>query len=577
MWISGPDAATLYTNWDLIQDLFVQANRKKGGIIETLPDGEPITYLIESIHITAVSEDHVPRKLIRIEFEFACRPYGLLAPIQLVVGHALNGPVDAIDLAAVPGHVDALADVELTDISGQARRDIEWGIAEKYAPTDPMIIDQVAFNTTGFAGFHFGPVVTCQTDTNWIAAFGIDPQQHIGRYRIKLRVAFTSLNGAVRLIWQKGNGEYRCNYDNINRPTLAGQQMEVDLGVIESESSWRGRIEIMGLNGIAGETTNFFKIIVMPADRRGRTRLTRVEKTTPSNFLVSDRFNQAAANLTGQTSSSGHIWSGIGSSTDWQIDEVQHVATRIAFDTGLDNGRWCMLGSNQTNIAVKSDIAHHGSIYGRFGVLARFVDAALGGTWLGLFAVYGDWNGGIQLRKRVGGGATELIQGWWKWLPPNTGWTLYLWVFDNGAWTAAVGAGGGITVLGRGIDTDLASGGPLASGKVGIYGANTDVNGYSVTMNNFASWVPTAGEVLPAGGSLHITSEKATIGLTDDVLYEGDRLKIPPATYNADQSRLVIKQDRSDLTLFPPTDAGDDLLANVTVTPRVLLASKNLA
>jgi hypothetical protein len=121
-------------------------------------------------------------------------------------------------------------------------------------------------------------------------------------------------------------------------------------------------------------------------------------------------------------------------------------------------------------------------------------------------------------------------------------------------------------------------GGTLASGRVGLFDLWGEAGGVTRDYDNFAAWVPEIDHAIHPDQSLrltHQTAKRENAAGTDFGRvphFEGARLKIPPSTRNDLIHRLVVKQDRNDLTMLPVggTDT-DQLSAALTVTPRVSL------
>ena len=61
------------------------------------------------------------KRMQEFVIEFECRPYGRLASETLLTAEALTGPIAGVEIPAVNGHVDALAELTITDSSSECR------------------------------------------------------------------------------------------------------------------------------------------------------------------------------------------------------------------------------------------------------------------------------------------------------------------------------------------------------------------------------------------------------------------------------------------------------------------------
>jgi hypothetical protein len=304
---------------------------------------------------------------------------------------------------------------------------------------------------------------------------------------------------------------------------------------------------------------------------------------TPTSFLARDEFDQSAGSLSGKTLPVGGAWSGAGDSDDFTIDAAAHLAQRTATgDADFQTGRYAIAGSTSfTAIAVQVDFAISiGSGAGYQGVFARYTDV---NNWL--MAVM-NAAGNLLVLKRVAGTTTTLLD-----LQVRGGstsaigyWTLLLSVDVAGLWVAWVYPQGsspkGAAALG--LDSVLATGGALATGKVGIYDAFPAFVSYTRTYDNFAAWGPAANAVIfPSRTArfLHDMALRQNAGGTSEgavPVFEGKHLRLPPATRAGRKSRLVVKIRDFDVDSGLP-DAGltsRSVNATLNVTPRVALLSK---
>lgn len=131
--------------------------------------------------------------------------------------------------------------------------------------------------------------------------------------------------------------------------------------------------------------------------------------------------------------------------------------------------------------------------------------------------------------------------------------------------------GSSLPLVISGSNSLLATGGTLASGRVGIFDGNASATASTRTYDNFAAWVPADDAVTFASQSLQLTTDGmyredsggTAYGPVSKVI--GDIPRIPP-TVDGRTTQLFIKPTRGDLDQLP--DAGlDDVSAQIFYRP----------
>ena len=244
-----------------------------------------------------------------------------------------------------------------------------------------------------------------------------------------------------------------------------------------------------------------------------------VQFETPSAFLARDEFDQTAGALTGKTLPSAGTWAaGTGSDTDdFSVETTGKTAQRTAVsDTGGSGtgpsfndygttGRY-MLAHTTTYTAIAVQVDAKASIAaGAFNALhsmvtARYVDQ---NNWLqaGIGAHVSPLPevlvspGLLVVRKRVAGTVSWLHHGGeiGTQMRANTWYRMRLQVDARGRWFFWYGVASSplLQLIAQGYDADLATGGALASGRIGFY--DTATLGAATTRNydNFLAFAPT--------------------------------------------------------------------------------------
>ena len=267
VYVGGVDGTEMWDAFDELQELIESVTATKGSTLRYVPplSGTPITFELEGCRLSEVPlrEVHLLARHIEVTIEFESRPYGLLEPVTIFEGVSLSGPIDSTDISGVPGHVDALAELTLTDASSQKRDHIEVALQTDYDPSDPepLLIDGDTLVIDGFAGqantrsgsysTNIVRAIIAQTPIS-ICSTGAQP--HKGRWKIRLRPYLTATDIRVRLAWRVGKGTFtRERWVNIAaQDDWYDMDLEtIDIAEIPSGThSWEGYIEAYAASGV---------------------------------------------------------------------------------------------------------------------------------------------------------------------------------------------------------------------------------------------------------------------------------------------------------------------------------------
>lgn len=255
---------------DQFQELIESAHRQKGTLRYVPPqDGEPVTFDLEAIRVSGLPQEGVTLNnfVTRGEFEFECKPYGRRDPEVWFSGVVLDGPIDYIDLEGIPGHVDAWAELTLTEVSSQTREHVEVAVQENYDPNNPesLLIDSDDLVITGFAGAQttrtgaYDPnasgnnVIRATLTSTPVVICSTGEQPHKGRWKVRLRAYGSTADIRTRLAWKVGDGPIsRERWVDI---PAAADFYDLDLEVLdiqelETGHSWTGYIEAYATTGV---------------------------------------------------------------------------------------------------------------------------------------------------------------------------------------------------------------------------------------------------------------------------------------------------------------------------------------
>lgn len=266
-------------------------------------------------------------------------------------------------------------------------------------------------------------------------------------------------------------------------------------------------------------------------------------------------------------------WVTSGDATDITVETTGHTAQRSENnDAAWYEGRWAVAGTTTATDVVVGISAKHTAVAGVAEVVqavaGRYVDA---NNFLFFCFNYNPAGAFAVLNKRVGGAVSPLAS---IPIPETTEWhTLRLQIDRRGryfCWLSYVESGV-VKLLAQGQDSDLATGGPLASGKTAwedaCVGAGTSTRNY----DQFVAWIPPLNAAIYQGLALRLGSSvverQGPNGAWASITPEGDYLKLAPAGLEGRKNRLVLIASPHDPDTMPvgfPTE----LKTLVWVTPR---------
>jgi hypothetical protein len=236
---------------------------------------------------------------------------------------------------------------------------------------------------------------------------------------------------------------------------------------------------------------------------------------TPTSFLCRDEFNQVVSGgsdpLTGLTAPVGGVWIGAGDTDDFVVEDTGHTAQRTAVsDTDY---RFAISGvAGFTSQAVQVDFmtSTRLNLNPEMGVIARWTDI---NNFFGA-RVRGDGTINFPLQLVV----TTVVAGVASALAPaltiqgtsNNWYTLRALVDAAGRWRVWYGPRDAIgSPIAQGMDSALATGGALASGKPGFRDANFGSGAMTRNFDNFFAFAHTPDAACFAGQSLEIRHDRA--------------------------------------------------------------------
>jgi hypothetical protein len=366
---------------------------------------------------------------------------------------------------------------------------------------------------------------------------------------------------------------------------VVNQWSEIDLGRITVPAAISGtqavtiRFEVLTNDyGVSvADTIDLDYAILGPIADVGGGAARRIPiVSSPAVFTARDEFNQTAGAATGKTLPVGGAWTAVagGDATDFAVEAVGHTLERTAVsDTGTIpgtlQGRQITAGTGTASdvlvgVDLKTSALGVGSNF--FGVILRWVDASNH-----LQAVWQPFNNGrVSMLKTVAGVQTVIADQLGLPVVASTFYSLVAYADYAGRWALFFDGQGETPTapIFSGQDTALATGGALATGRVGIVDANPTAFAATRNFDNFRAWPLEADAVAFSGRSVAFSSRNEDACYRQDPTggfigtpseYRGGRPTLPPGT-----SRIAVMARRNDITTRSSagvTDGGKVLVA----------------
>lgn len=509
-------------------------------------------------------------------------------------------------LPNIPGNYPARCRIEVEERSGQAQLGVLWGVRSRYydsastaslafgaegvTPLDAAVTstETGAHDSSGGSGLtviSHGSIGSEWTPVLSVRGSGGTHKTHRGTYRVYARLQSQdnlSVPARVRFAWAVGDLSspvINPTYDiPASKGAGSGMWYDADLGEVRLDPAsgthrWQGVLQAQRGEGAVNTSLIVDRIWLVPVDEfSGCISAPLSFEPGVVGYFARDDFNQTTGNLSGKTADVGGTWAGSGDADQFSVDATAHNVRRTAVSDTAGTGRTAILGSTVVSDVVASVYVATSSDHDELeqGLFLRWVDA---NNWLKLSILYtGVANIAIiGLWKRVGGGTPEQLATSLNTVRyPGLGTVLKAAVVgDKFIWAwAGVGAG----TINSGADPDLAAGGALDDGKVGIYDENPVATAATRLYDNFWAYVPNVDSVMFAHQSAQLTTEGmfredsagAAYGPVANVV--GDLPRIPPSGPEGRTCELFVKASRGDFDTLPDTGI-DDISAKVFYRP----------
>jgi hypothetical protein len=512
------------------------------------------------------------RPVVQIRLE--CVPYWL-GTFQVGPTVTNGDPIQTVDVEP-EGNLPAFGFVRYTDTETADRSHVEIGADHTDDTARSYLIDSASLVTSGYAGsattrtgaYSTNGVVRATLTTTPLVVCSTGKIEHVGGFKVRPRV-YGDGSGTISV---------RVDHRNGDAPFSEGPWVEVptedafydlDGGAVELAEAPLGdqdaEIRIVAKSTLAGVTLDVDYVALLPTSAFYAVARGALSIDEPDQATAYDGFLQASGALTGKTLGSGQTWTvSTGSDTD---DLSVLSANQTAYrSSGSDSGSGAFAGrlvtagtSTYTNIAAGVSLQTPGLFgEGAGGPAIRVTD-----NDNALIALMSD--SVLYVAKYVSAAVTILGE-----LPLGTMTTplrIGLIAFTSGRWLAQINDS---TVL-QGQDTDLATGGALATGKVGFGDRRTAAPSVATRYyDDFFAWVPTIQRALYSGRSLELQHDRALRESSDGTtwgrppIHRGGFALLPPGM----TTRVVAKARRNDVAELPDSVIDDTGTLSVDYLPR---------
>jgi hypothetical protein len=404
---------------------------------------------------------------------------------------------------------------------------------------------------------------------------------HVGSYRVFARCR-SSDGSAVqaRLVW--GTGDLVAPVENspaqLFATPLTTDFAILDLGEVHIDTppigTHRWDYQIQAKGDVGAEDIYVDWVWFFCIDESAGI-VSRSSAAASYTNTVSDSFNQTAGNLSVKAADSGQNWDGFGDADDWTIDTANDFAQRTAVsDADTATGRFVLLDSPTAaiNVSARATFSFTNGTSGgsRLGVVVRWTDIS------NYLLVYlNPDNRSLWLEKRVAGVTTQVasktgvLKGSGSLPEVDFGHRIYVEVDADGNYGCSYSYTGlGKTAQFSGNDSVLATGGALASGKVGMYDANSTATANTRKADAFIAdhGGQAADAVMYAGQSCILSTEGAFREDIGGVAWSrcgkvlGNLPRLPTTT-DGRSVEVLMKASRSALDEEIPDSATDDISA----------------
>ena len=473
----------------------------------------------------------------------------------------------------VPGDYPARSRYTFTDTGSQARQAVliasqsrtydsaaTAALAYEAEALTPLDSAAIATKTGAHGGASNNVVAHTTISPSWVGVLSTEHDTlghltHWGSYRVLARV-YADAEVSARLEYSVGDSATRRTNDAVTVPGDGGFYI-ADFGEVRLSRPAVGTQQWLGAffakSEDSGVTFGIDKVWIAPTESLTVCRARQGGTTSASSLPLSadyrDSFSQTSGNLNGKTPDRGGAWSTAGSTTDFTIDTTNGYAKRTTTsDAGVRVG---VVGSALTACYAAVDMASSVWTTDMYqGLVLRYVDSS---NYI-LAIHYYNAGSRVDIIQVIGGTPTILLERTVSAQPTS--------VFRRIAATVSASGLVGVQFDGQSFSavcTAAATGGTLATGKVGIvdyHPSSTAANRY---WDNFIGSAVTSDSACRSGGVLSARfdgawRETSTAGIYAPVYVEGVNPRAPASGLEARTIRTLVLPSAGDFDTLSDTD-----------------------
>lgn len=604
--VQGSSLANLQQTLGYIELKCGKINREGGTLKRTAPSTSTIVFDLNSATADIPTDKRaLVRFICDVTITFNAKPFGRGAAVTASDHTETTLPHIIFTETAIPGDVPALGRLVIDEDQGNSQAAALWGVQSRYYdsassaalffPAEGLTLQGAGAATstaaTGYSGT--GSVLANTLSTSYqsiLSSQATGPGahwSHVGEYRVFARVQAPS-DGTVtlRAQWTVGDGRVWTANDETRIDTQ-GQWVLIDLGPVNIPKAVAGtqrwELRVHGKSTVVADDVYIDSIYLFPITEGFGITSALPPSIDYSAFQARDEFDQAGGALAGKTPNTGGNWAGTGDADDFSTTGSGTI-TRVAVSdtsTSLGNARLETMATPSSLAALNAQLTFYpGAISNasgealKQGMLLRYVDSS---NFLAVYGLMSHDDYGEHLRlvivERIAGTDTALFTADANpAYSASTAITLYANVGSDGTCYAGVNG----VELGSVSSVNLATGGTLASGKVGILDHYTAAPACTRTYTYFGVYGAIQDAAVFASQSMEIRNNMVIREDSGGTLwqpvskYEGDYLLVPVAGREARTTRFIVKLSRG--VVETGIDNGiDDLSARLTYTPRYLV------
>ena len=597
--VVGSTDAQLEDRVQALQAAVTKQHREGGELELTTPAGTVVTFdVLDASFNVILDKRYMTRQVAQVTLVFTCKPFARGAEQDLGDNVETTLPALVFTEASIPGDVPALGRLVVDEDDAEDQLTVMWGVRSRNysaAATAGLFwqaealtpVSAGAATVAGPSGAHGSGSNTIEATaltTEWQdvlkSTVGSTYFTHVGAYRVIARVQADSANaGSVQVRASWGLGDLAVYQQGAAADTTAGGWVLCDLGVVNVPQAVTGthrwELRVQAKSTVNGDDAFVDWLLLIPVDESAGV----AQATTAGTSLVTrvhDTFEQTAGNLDGKTPAptTDGAWAE-STAGAFTLDTTNHVAQRtgVSDAAGLSNAKLAVasaaLAGSWASVEITQTADWGAGYFG--GLLLRYVDVS---NWLAV-GMYSPGAGSavyLRIYKRVAG-TVSLVAASPTYGVGSNPFRIRASAYANGLVTSDISFNGTPAFGLSATDSVLATGGALASGKLGIIDHYPSATANTRRYDNFQGGTLDRNAACFAGQSIRIAhdgvvrEDAAGNVWGDPGKVEGDLLLIPPSGREGRACEVVVKMSRA--LLGSPGDlAADDLSARLYATAR---------